>query len=61
MPDADYDLRFFGVDEARSSVAACAVFTGTHTGEGGSVPPNGRSMRTDASTSWSSTAARSGT
>jgi steroid delta-isomerase-like uncharacterized protein len=47
MPDADYDLRFFGVDEARSSVAAYAVFTGTHTGEGGPVPPTGRSMSTD--------------
>lgn len=47
MPDADYELRSFAIDEARRNVAAYAVFSGTHTGEGGPVPPTGRSMSTD--------------
>ena len=47
MPDADYELRFFAVDEARKKVGAYAVFSGSHTGEGGPVPPTGRSMQTD--------------
>ena len=47
MPDAHYDLKFFGVDESGDSVAAVAVFRGTHTGEGGPVPPTGKAVASD--------------
>lgn len=47
MPDARYELRCFATDQARSSVAAYAVFMATHSGEGGPCPPTGRSTRTD--------------
>ena len=47
MPDARYDLKFFGADESSGSVAAVAVFEGTHTGDGGPVPPTGRSVASD--------------
>ena len=47
LPDARYELKSFATDEARSNVAAYAVFHGTHTGPGGPVPPTGRSMSTD--------------
>src|ERR1700732_1815471 len=46
-PDGRYDLKSFAVDAARNNVAAYAVFHATHTGEGGPVPPTGRSMSTD--------------
>lgn len=44
MPDGRYELRSFSVDEERNNVAAFAVFHGTHTGEGGPVPPTGKSV-----------------
>lgn len=47
MPDAGYELSFFGADESGDSVAAVAVFKGTHTGEGGPVPPTGKSVASD--------------
>jgi len=47
FPDASYDLKAFAVDEARQYVVAYATFHATHTGEGGPVPPTGRSMSTD--------------
>jgi predicted ester cyclase len=47
MPDAGYDLRAFAADEARRVVVAYAVFAGTHTGEGGPVPPTGKRASTD--------------
>lgn len=47
MPDGTYDLRAFAVDEERQSVVAYAVFSGTHTGEGGPVPPTNRSTGSD--------------
>ncbi|HKR69352.1 MAG TPA: ester cyclase, partial [Streptosporangiaceae bacterium] len=31
----------------RNNVCACAVFSGTHTGAGGPVPPTGKSISTD--------------
>lgn len=46
LPDGNYDLRSFAVDEERQNVAAYAVFRGTHTGEGGPVQPTGK--RADA-------------
>jgi predicted ester cyclase len=47
LPDARYELRSFAVDEGRNSVAAYAVFRATHTGEGGPVPPTGRTVEAD--------------
>lgn len=47
IPDGNYELRSFGVDEERNNVSAYAVYRGTHTGEGGPVPPTGRSFEAD--------------
>ena len=47
LPDGRYEIKSFATDEARSNVAAYAVFHGTHTGPGGPVPPTGRRTSTD--------------
>ena len=47
MPDGRYEVKSFATDSARNSVAAYGVFSGTHTGEGGPVPPTGRAVSTD--------------
>ena len=47
IPDGSYKLMAFAVDEARSSVSAFAVFSGSHTGEGGPVPPTGKKAEAD--------------
>jgi predicted ester cyclase len=47
MPDGRYQLRSFAVDESRKNVCAYAVFSGTHTGQGGPVPPTGKSISSD--------------
>lgn len=47
VPDGRYEVRSFAVDEDRNSVAAYAVFRGTHTGEGGPVPPTGKRVEAD--------------
>ena len=47
VPDGRYEVRCFAVDEGRYSVAAYAVFRGTHTGDGGPVPPTGRQVEAD--------------
>lgn len=47
IPDGHYELLFFAADEARSTVAACAVFHGTQTGPGGPVPATGKSIAAD--------------
>jgi predicted ester cyclase len=47
FPGAHYELKSFAVDESRKNVSAFAVFHATHTGQGGPVPPTGRSMSTD--------------
>ena len=47
VPDGSYELRSFAVDTDRNNVAAYAVFHGTHTGDGGPVPPTGKSTSTD--------------
>lgn len=47
VPDGQYELRSFAVDEGRNNVAAYAVFRGTHTGEGGPVPPTGKRVEAD--------------
>ena len=61
LPDATYDLKAWATDEERRVVVAYAVFLASHTGEGGPVPPTGKRMRRTTSTSWPSTATRSGT
>ncbi len=47
VPDGAYELRSFAVDEDRDKVSAYAVFRGTHTGEGGPVPPTGNRVEAD--------------
>jgi predicted ester cyclase len=47
VPDGRYEVRSFAVDEVRNSVVAYAVFRGTHTGEGGPVPPTGKRVEAD--------------
>ncbi|WP_290648028.1 ester cyclase [Aquisalimonas sp.] len=43
LPDGCYEIKSLAVDNERDNVCAYAVFRGTHTGEGGPVPPTGRS------------------
>lgn len=47
VPDGHYELKFFGVDESRSTVTAAAVFHGTQTGPDGPVPATGRTVAAD--------------
>ena len=47
VPDGHYELRSFAVDDERGNVAAYGVFRGTHTGEGGPVPPTGNTVEAD--------------
>ena len=47
VPDGNYELKSFATDTERASVCAYAVFHGTHTGEGGPLPPTGKSTATD--------------
>ena len=47
MPDADYDLKASGADKENGRVTIYGVFTGTHTAEGGPVPPTGKRTESD--------------
>ena len=47
LPDARYAVKSFAVDGERNNVCAYAVFSATHTGQGGPVPPTGRKTDTD--------------
>ena len=47
MPDAEYEIKSFATDEGRNNVSAYAVISGTHTGEGGPVPPTGKKTEAD--------------
>ena len=47
LPDAHYQIRSFATDNERQNVSAYGVFSGTHTGEGGPVPPTGKHTDTD--------------
>jgi predicted ester cyclase len=47
VPDGKYEVRSFAVDEKRNNVAAYGVFRGTHTGDGGPVPPTGKRVEAD--------------
>jgi predicted ester cyclase len=47
LPDAHYEVKSFATDITRNNVAAYGIFYGTHTGQGGPVPPTGRRIATD--------------
>ena len=47
MPDGRYVLKSFAVDAERHNVSAYAVFSGTHSADGGPMPPTGRSTSSD--------------
>ena len=40
-------MTLFAIDQERNNVAVYAVFSGTHSGEGGPMPPTGKSTSTD--------------
>ena len=47
IPDGRYELKSFATDQERSNVCAYAVFSGTHSGDGGPMPPTGKSTSSD--------------
>jgi predicted ester cyclase len=47
VPDGNYEIRSFAVDDERNNVAAYGVFRGTHTGPGGPVAPTGKHVEAD--------------
>jgi predicted ester cyclase len=47
IPDGRYEVKSFATDEARQNVCAYGVFSGTHTGQGGPLPPTGKATVTD--------------
>jgi len=47
VPDGNYELKGFAADNDRDTVMAFAVFHGTQTGEGGPVPPTGKTVAAD--------------
>ena len=47
LSDAGYELKSFAADAERGDVMAYGVFHGTHTGEGGPLPPTGKSAQAD--------------
>ena len=44
LPDGRAEVRTLAVDEQRNKVSVFAVFHGTHTGDGGPVPPTGKTV-----------------
>jgi predicted ester cyclase len=47
LPDGSYAVKSLATDHERNNVCAYAVFSGTHGGEGGPVPPTGKSTSSD--------------
>ena len=47
LPDGSYEVRSFAADEERNNVIAYGIFSGTHTGEGGPIPPTGKRVSSD--------------
>jgi predicted ester cyclase len=47
VPDGAYELKAFGVDDERNAVTAYGIFRGTHTANGGPVPPTGKRVEAD--------------
>lgn len=47
IPDGSYRLTGFAADDARGTVVASAVFSGTHSGADGPVPATGKHVESD--------------
>ncbi|GAB5471463.1 MAG: nuclear transport factor 2 family protein [Rhodospirillales bacterium] len=47
IPDGRYELKGFAMDPERGTVVAAAVFHGTQTGDGGPMPPTGKTVASD--------------
>ena len=47
IPDGRYEVKSFATDHERNNVCAYGVFSGTHSGEGGPMPPTGKSTSSD--------------
>ena len=47
MADGRYEVKSFATDPERNNVCAYGVFSGTHSGPGGPMPPTGKSTSTD--------------
>jgi predicted ester cyclase len=47
LQDGRYEVKSFAVDAKRNNVSAYGVFSGTHTGQGGPVPPTGKRTTSD--------------
>lgn len=47
VPDGRYEVKSFATDEQRQNVCAYAIFSGTHTGDGGPCAPTGKSVNSD--------------
>ena len=47
LEDGNYEIKSFATDAERNTVCAYAVFRGTHSGEGGPVPPTGKKAVAD--------------
>jgi predicted ester cyclase len=47
LPNGRYRIKSFATDAERNNVAAYAVFSGTHTGEGGPCAPTGKTAHSD--------------
>jgi len=47
VPDSSYELQAFAVDEERRQVLAFSIYRGTHTEEGGPVPPTGKRVEAE--------------
>ena len=47
LPDSNYEIKSLTVDEKNKHVSFFAVFSGTHTGEGGPIGPTGLNVTID--------------
>ena len=47
IPDGSYTVKAWGVDEERNAIVAAAVFSGSHSGDGGPVSATGKRVETD--------------
>jgi predicted ester cyclase len=47
IPDGRYEVKSFATDSERNNVCAYGVFSGTHIGPGGPMPPTGKSTSSD--------------
>jgi len=47
VPDGQYELRSCAADDDQDCVVGYGVFRGTHTGQGGPLPPTGKQVVSD--------------